>query len=66
MKFRSSLQKYKNCTVSQLSGSGPYYYVIGNSSATVYRIQKNGKKWYYQDDSYSGLGTEYHIKFEYY
>lgn len=58
MKFRSSLQKYKNCTVSQLSGSGPYYYVIGNSSATVYRIQKNGKKWYYQDDSYSGLGTE--------
>lgn len=58
MKFRSSLQKYKNCTVSQLSGSGSYYYVIGNSSATVYRIQKNGKKWYYQDDSYSGLGTE--------
>lgn len=58
MKFRSSLQKYKNCTVSQLSGSGPYYYVTEDSSATVYRIQKNGKKWYYQDDSYSGLGTE--------
>lgn len=58
MKFRSSLQKYKNCKVSQLSGSGPYYYVTEDSSATVYRIQKSNKEWYYQDDSYSGLGTK--------
>ena len=58
MKFRSSLQKYKNCTVSQLSGSGPYYYVTEDSSATVYRIQKSNKEWYYQDDSYSGIGTK--------
>lgn len=58
MKFRSSLQKYKNCKVSELSGNGPYYYVTNDSSATVYRVQKSDGKWHYQDDSYSGLGTE--------
>lgn len=58
MKFRSSLQKYKNCKVSELSGNGPYYYVTNDSSATVYRVQKSNKEWYYQDDSYSGLGTK--------
>ena len=57
MKFRSSLQKYKNCKVSDLSGDGPYYYVTNNSSATVYRVQKSDGKWHYQDDSRTDLGT---------
>lgn len=58
MKFRSSLQKYRNCEVNELSGKGPYYYVTGDSSATVYRVQKSGSNWYYQDDSHDGLGTK--------
>lgn len=58
MKFRSSLQKYRNCEVNQLEGSGPYYYVTNDSSATVYRIRKSGSDWYYKDDSYDGLGTK--------
>lgn len=58
MKFRSSLQKYKNCKVNELSGNGPYYYVTDNNSATVYRVQKSDGEWYYQDDSKTGLDTK--------
>lgn len=64
MHFRSTLQPYKECKVSALSGSGPYYYVGSDTAATMYRVYKNGSSWYYIDDSYwdysnnSGNGTK--------
>lgn len=51
MHFRSTLQPYSNCTVANLEGEGPYYYVAPTDAATMYRVYKSGDKWYYIDDS---------------
>lgn len=51
MHFRSTLQPYKNCKVSGLAGNGPYYYVTSDTAATMYRVYKSGRNWYYIDDS---------------
>ncbi len=64
MLFRSTLQPYKTCKVSALSGNGPYYYVASDTAATMYRVYKSGSDWYYIDDSYwnyssdTGSGTK--------
>lgn len=64
MHFRSTLQPYQTCKVSNLAGNGPYYYVDSDLSATMYRVYKSGNSWYYIDDSYwnysnnTGKGTQ--------
>lgn len=58
MNFRSSLTPYGNYKVSNLKGSGPYYYVTSDEAATMYRVWKSGKNWHYLDDSDTGDGTK--------
>ena len=59
MKFRSKLEKYeKKVKVSDLDQNTTYYYIAPEASATMYRVWKSGKNWYYLDDSKSSGGTK--------
>ena len=58
MKFRSKLVKDKVCKVSDLDSKTTYYYIAPEESATMYRVWKSGKNWYYLDDSKSSGGTK--------
>ena len=58
MKFRSKLVKDKVCKVSDLDPETTYYYIAPEESATMYRVWKSGKNWYYLDDSKSSGGTK--------
>ena len=58
MKFRSKLVKDKVCKVSDLDPETTYYYIAPEESATMYRVWKSEKNWYYLDDSKSSGGTK--------
>ena len=57
MYFRGDLELSQNCVISnddsknKLKGNGPYYYITGDSQATVYRVWKDSDVWKSIDDS---------------
>ena len=57
MYFRGDLELSQNCVISnkdsknELKGNGPYYYITGDSQATVYRVWKDSDGWKSIDDS---------------
>ena len=56
MKFTGSLEFYKECKVSELKGTGPYYYITSDKQANVYRVYRNSNTstWYCIRDDNSG------------
>ena len=67
MKFTGSLEFYKECKVSELEGTGPYYYITPDKQANVYRVSRNSNisTWYCIRDDNSGDSSKMDTKSSY-